>query len=123
MENNSGTQLLPLGTQVTVSDGAPRPPDRFKKKLADWQTHNYEGVVTEHDNGRYNIQRKPDGGWSSRTARLISFTQCGTRPERVKAIPGAFLAPLDKEHCVDLDAMIELEQARAAETSAEPQEG
>ncbi len=32
--------LAPIGSIVAWSDGNPRPPERFKKKLAAWQTRN-----------------------------------------------------------------------------------
>ena len=35
---------IPLGTVVSVSDGTPRPPERFTKKLAAWKTTNFLGV-------------------------------------------------------------------------------
>lgn len=114
MENNNETKLLPLGTQVTVTDGTPRPPERFNKKLTDWRYKNYEGVIVEVREGLYTVQRKPDDGWASRVARCCVFLQSGTRPERVKPIQGAFLAPLNNADSVDLDAMIALEQAQAA---------
>lgn len=104
--------LLPLGTQVIVSNGTPRPPARFKKKLADWEAHNYRGVVVEHDRlGRYTIQRVPQGGWASRMAGVISFKHAWTNPEWVKPIPGTCLAPVTDAGYVDRDAMIALEQA------------
>lgn len=33
----------PLGAIIQFSDGAPRPPARFKKKLAAWENHNGRG--------------------------------------------------------------------------------
>lgn len=35
--------LAPIGSIVAWSDGNPRPPERFKKKLAAWQTRNSSG--------------------------------------------------------------------------------
>lgn len=35
--------LVPLGSIVTYSDGAPRPPQRFRKKLAAWENNNSGG--------------------------------------------------------------------------------
>lgn len=34
---------VPLGTIVAFSDGTPRPPDRFKRKLSDWENRNGKG--------------------------------------------------------------------------------
>ncbi len=35
--------LVPLGSTLTYSDGSPRPPERFVKKLAAWETLNSGG--------------------------------------------------------------------------------
>jgi len=35
--------LVPLGSIVTYSDGAPRPPERHRKKLAAWENNNSGG--------------------------------------------------------------------------------
>jgi hypothetical protein len=39
-----------IGKQVSVSDDTPRPPDRFNRKLADWNTRNYTGQLIKLDN-------------------------------------------------------------------------
>jgi hypothetical protein len=39
---------IPVGTYVRVSDGTPRPPERFHKKLKEWQRTNYDAVVTAY---------------------------------------------------------------------------
>ncbi len=36
-----------IGTIVHVSDGTPRPPERFNRKLAAWEGRNYSGILTE----------------------------------------------------------------------------
>lgn len=35
--------LVPLGSTLTYSDGSPRPPERFAKKLAAWESRNSGG--------------------------------------------------------------------------------
>ena len=35
--------LVPLGSIVRYSDGTPRPPERFRKKLASWENRNNGG--------------------------------------------------------------------------------
>ncbi len=35
--------LVPLGSIVRYSDGTPRPPERFRKKLASWENRNSGG--------------------------------------------------------------------------------
>jgi len=44
--------LAPLGARVAFTDGTPRPPERFNKKLATWKGNNAEGFfvgVTPND--------------------------------------------------------------------------
>lgn len=36
-----------IGKRVFVSDGTPKPPERFTKKVADWERRNFEGVLVE----------------------------------------------------------------------------
>ena len=36
-----------IGDRVLVSNGQPRPPDRFNRKLAAWKNENYAGHVHE----------------------------------------------------------------------------
>ena len=36
-----------IGTIVHVSDGTPRPPERFNRKLQTWTHTNYSGILTE----------------------------------------------------------------------------
>lgn len=44
---NPKNELLPIqpGTMVRVSNGQPRPPERFKNKLKAWESENYDAVV------------------------------------------------------------------------------
>lgn len=39
-------RTVPLGAVVAYSDGTPRPPERFTKKLAAWKTNNGVGMLT-----------------------------------------------------------------------------
>lgn len=41
--------MHPVGTIVRATCGNPKPPTRFKKKLASWQADNFYGIVTRHD--------------------------------------------------------------------------
>ena len=51
---------IPVGTVVSVSDGTPRPPERFVKKLASWRTHNFLGVYLGlEESGWHVIQELP----------------------------------------------------------------
>lgn len=36
-----------VGDRVRVSNGLPRPPERFNRKLRDWKDNNYTGTITE----------------------------------------------------------------------------
>ncbi|MCP3468141.1 hypothetical protein [Bradyrhizobium sp. CCGUVB23] len=42
----------PIGSIIAWSDGTPRPPTRFKKKLAAWQTNNSRGCLIRKQGGR-----------------------------------------------------------------------
>lgn len=44
--------LAPIGSIVAWSDGTPRPPERFKKKLAAWQTRNSKGRLIRKEGPR-----------------------------------------------------------------------
>jgi len=44
--------LAPIGSIVAWSDGNPRPPERFKKKLAAWQTRNSSGRLIRKEGPR-----------------------------------------------------------------------
>ena len=109
--------LLPLGTQVSVNNGQPRPPERFKRKLADWKCDNYEGVIVRIEEDRYTVQRKPDRGW--RVHEYVTFLASGLSAERVTQIPGACLAPLDRD-CADIDVTVDVAGLLALEASLTP---
>ncbi|MFC0804694.1 MULTISPECIES: hypothetical protein [Sinorhizobium] len=44
--------LAPIGSIVSWSDGTPRPQERFKKKLAAWQTRNSRGRLIHKEGPR-----------------------------------------------------------------------
>lgn len=44
--------LAPIGSIVTWSDGTPRPPERYKKKLSAWQTRNSQGRLIRKEGKR-----------------------------------------------------------------------
>ena len=44
--------IAPLGTLVAYSDGAPKPPARFTKKLAAWERRNGVGRLVRKEPGR-----------------------------------------------------------------------
>lgn len=56
--------LAPLGAFVKFSDGTPRPPDRFKRKLRSWVNNNNWGYFTRADPG------DPKTGYSPPTFTL-----------------------------------------------------
>ena len=50
----NATELLktvPLGALIAFSDGTPRPPERFTKKLTAWKNTNGVGLLTEKTPG------------------------------------------------------------------------
>ncbi|KSV71132.1 hypothetical protein N182_30545 [Sinorhizobium sp. GL2] len=44
--------LAPIGSLIAWSDGTPRPPERFKKQLAAWQTRNSKGWLIRKEGPR-----------------------------------------------------------------------
>ncbi len=90
----SEASILPLGTQVRVSDGTPRPPERFNKKLQAWKHSNYTGVITEYraEYGGYTVQTMPPCGW--RIDAYLIIRRSGVSPSKITAIPGAPLIPV-----------------------------
>ncbi|AUX79312.1 hypothetical protein [Sinorhizobium fredii] len=54
--------LAPIGAIVAWSDGTPRPPERFRQKLAAWKTRNSQGrLIRKQDRrGLGNISLAPD---------------------------------------------------------------
>ena len=36
-----------IGKDIHRSDGTPRPPARFTRKVRDWELNNYSGILTE----------------------------------------------------------------------------
>lgn len=44
--------LAPVGSIVAWSDGTPRPPERFSKKLAAWKTRNSQGRLVRKEGER-----------------------------------------------------------------------
>lgn len=44
--------LAPFGAIVAFSDGTPRPPDRFTKKLSAWKSQNDAGVFVGRSHGK-----------------------------------------------------------------------
>lgn len=44
--------LAPFGAVVAFSDGTPRPPDRFTKKLSAWKSNNASGVFVGRTHGK-----------------------------------------------------------------------
>jgi hypothetical protein len=49
MSASSIYDLAPIGSIVSWSDGTPRPPKRFHRKLAAWETRNSQGRLIRKD--------------------------------------------------------------------------
>jgi hypothetical protein len=113
------TALLPNGTQVRVSDGTPRPPERFNKKLSKWKSSNYDGVVVGFEHGGYVVQHKPNTGW--RVNDYCLFFSSGTPTYKVQAIRDACLAPVKGSGVsveVDVPALLALEASLSQQSAA-----
>lgn len=88
---NPKNELLPIqpGTAVRVSDGTPKPPARFNKKLADWESRNFDAIVVGEEAPtqwspapRYRLQT---GDWTRTWIKM--FTDRGA--DKVTPIEGA----------------------------------
>jgi hypothetical protein len=81
---------IPVGTYCRVSDGTPRPPERFHKKLKEWQWTNYDAIVTsyKHDRQGFACVQKVStiGHWCIRifvTVELARLTPVPGKPRFV----------------------------------------
>lgn len=63
----------PLGAVIRFSDGTPRPPERFKRKLSDWQNRNDAGRLTERQASKGRGEYDRDS-FSLRTGDYVSDT-------------------------------------------------
>lgn len=63
----------PLGSLVAFADGAPRPPDRFRRKLRAWENHNGRGRLV----ARARAWR--DGGPDTFTLHLADYESQGVK--------------------------------------------
>ena len=54
----------PLGAIIRFSDGTPRPPDRFRRKLADWENRNDKGRLIRKERARVGASLNYPGGFS-----------------------------------------------------------
>lgn len=96
-DQNTTAGHLPAGTQVRVSNGVPRPPQRFKRKLAEWNSANYDGVIVEWRDrtyaSGYSVQHVPACGWTSDRYWMVILSS-GLSANCVAPIPGAPLLPV-----------------------------
>lgn len=60
-----------IGTLVFISDGTPRPPARFNRKLEKWKTKNFGGILTEVKDW------EPIGNIPARTEAVILVKDAG----------------------------------------------
>jgi hypothetical protein len=75
--------LAPLGARIGFSDGIPRPPDRFRKKLSAWENDNGVGRLTAKQPARlmggyqsaagFNLHL---GDYGSHGVTIIVVTRC-----------------------------------------------
>jgi hypothetical protein len=65
----------PLGALIHFSDGTPRPPDRFRRKLADWQNRNGVGRLIRKSSA---VDRRSSGYPASFALHLGSYGSHGT---------------------------------------------
>ncbi len=64
-------ESTPLGATLLVSNGKPRPPERFNRKLSNWNRENYVGTLVASRRRRATSRLYGrEGSW--RIARLLS---------------------------------------------------
>lgn len=63
-------ETAPLGSLIRFANGEPRPPERFKRKLSDWEGKNGTGWLIERSPSRY-------GSPASFTLRLGNLERDG----------------------------------------------
>jgi len=112
---------IALGTYVKVSDGQPRPPERFTRKLKDWKYDNYEGVVVQASEGlTYTVQAPTDRGWAA--SGYIVLLRSGVPARKVTPVPGIGLVALNGKGIsatVDINSVIRrLAEASSAAAAA-----
>lgn len=79
-------QIIRLGEAVRVSNGEPRPPDRFTQKLQKWQSSNFTGIYLGDVHGHRLVQAFGRTLSSMGAAVFIRWIS-----------PACQLAPLDPE--------------------------
>lgn len=81
---------LKVGDRVKVSNGQPKPPERFNRKLATWNCRNYTGTVKAIEapsdyQPRGAIQIEPDGRSIPGVMSMVNHIQIGaTNIERIE---------------------------------------
>lgn len=102
---NPKNELLPIqpGTMVRVSNGQPRPPERFKNKLKTWNAENFDAVVVGE---RAPDRWVPHAQYRIQNARYLSgfmLVFADVDPAKVAEIEGA---PRYRVEVQGLDAVV-----------------
>lgn len=86
----------PLGAIIRFADGQPRPPERFKRKLRDWETRNGTGRLVERNAGqagRSGTFSLRIGDYGDRGVIIIKFNRVYSADSQgtftVDSLPGA----------------------------------
>lgn len=79
---------MPLGAVVSFSDGTPRPPERHKRKLRDWERNNGTGELVEV------LAKRTDKEWDADTFTLQTYTSDVLTVNRPVNVP---TSPLEYE--------------------------
>lgn len=54
---NVSAAVSNIGKIVHITDGTPRPPARFTRKVKDWEGRNYTGILTECEPNKWGDER------------------------------------------------------------------
>lgn len=87
---------IALGTQVRVSDGSPKPPARFTKKVGAWEEKNYDAVVVKNEGDGFHVLQIGDY-LNARQAKVIIMTRSSVHASKFNPIEGAALLPVKSD--------------------------
>jgi hypothetical protein len=85
---------VPLGSLVRYSDGTPRPPERFKKKLSAWENTNNGGRLV-HKSAPHTVGTHTTP--ASVTLHQGDFGSAGDRPEGLQDLLGEFAIDVHRD--------------------------
>jgi hypothetical protein len=110
--------LAPIGAIVAWSDGSPRPPERFKKKLAAWQTRNSSGRLIRKEGPRQSGNHASPGYFTLHEADFGGKNTVVMRIHRAFGLDSDLtFKALEAQHLARSASSIEAVQTRSSSIS------